>query len=193
MKLSLDDISRFLFSYNNLWPNEAHPPDFRIFPFFLADVSWPPVSLFLESPHLSLPYLYFLTSHSRDPLTFAIYSALFFFFSSIDFSDFSQTKRSVSNLAIPRGFIYSCPSFTSHSITIRWRFTTSVRTKPFERYPVSPVVFPSSLAPRFLCIIPHANFHYNFHPSTLEKLSSTVHRTITSLDFDTRIILFISR
>lgn len=52
MKLSLDDISRFLFSYNNLWPNEAHPPDFRIFSFFLADVSWP-LSLFLESAHLS--------------------------------------------------------------------------------------------------------------------------------------------
>lgn len=86
MKLFLDDISRFVFSYNNLWRNEAHPLNFRIFSLILADVlilsslslSFFPSLYILPPLLLLLPYLYFL-SHSRYPLTFAIYSALLFF------------------------------------------------------------------------------------------------------------------
>lgn len=121
-----------------------------------SPTSWPSSSLSLPFFNLSiflllfLAYLYFSTSHFRYPLTFAIYSVLFFF-SSIDFSDFSQTKWTVSNLAIPRGFIYSCPSFTSLSITIRWRFTTSVRTKLFEKYQCH--LYSFSHLDRFLFII----------------------------------------
>jgi len=53
-------------------------------------------------------------------------------FSPIDFLDFSRTKRTDLNFAIPRGFIYSSPSFASSVVRFVGNFTilvpaTSVR------------------------------------------------------------------
>lgn len=143
----------------------------RIRPTSESFLSFSPTSLdpflsFLNLPTslpLFLPYLYFLTSHSRDPLTFAIYSVLFFFFFHRLLGLFPNETNCLE-LGDSAGFHLQLPKFHVSLNYDSLTFSQLLLGRSCLRG--TSVTCSFSLSLRFLCIISHANFHYNFHLST---------------------------